>query len=196
MIDVILMETKELIKATITRLLEEHSADEITVKMVCLESGISKQTLYNHYYCVMDAAEDAFRDLFSQFCSGCGDSFSMAEVVRCALQMLSSKRRIAMHLYNSSHRSEFIAMVRNSGSELISDMIDKCASEAGIEISFRDREFMLDFYMYIFMGITENFFRGRMRADPCAIAEKCDAMTRGHMLHSLKNMRDLERGEF
>ncbi len=52
--------TKEKIKKTLLRLLEDHSADQLTVKMVCSEAGISKQTLYNHYLNLMDALEDVF----------------------------------------------------------------------------------------------------------------------------------------
>ena len=52
------MNTKEIIKETILDLLDEHSADEITVKLICMESGLSKQTLYNHYHNWMDANDE------------------------------------------------------------------------------------------------------------------------------------------
>ena len=53
------MTTKERIKTELLKLLDRYSADDLTLKLFCAESGISKQTLYNHYYCLMDAIEAA-----------------------------------------------------------------------------------------------------------------------------------------
>ena len=44
------MTAKQKIKDTILDLLERYPADEITVKMISLESGYSKQPLYHNYY--------------------------------------------------------------------------------------------------------------------------------------------------
>lgn len=38
--------------------LEERSLDSITVSMVCRRAGVNRQTLYNHYYCLMDVYKE------------------------------------------------------------------------------------------------------------------------------------------
>ena len=55
---------------------------------------------------------------------------------------------------------------------------------------------MLNFYMYVFMGIIKDFFEHKMREDTAYIAKRCDAMLRFHIRNSLKNIRDQEKGAF
>ena len=50
--------TKRIIMHSLMSILERKSMDEITVRMVCEKSGVSRQTFYNHYYCLMAVFED------------------------------------------------------------------------------------------------------------------------------------------
>ena len=193
---VVFLTTKENIKTTILALLEKYSADDLTVKMVCMECGISKQTLYNHFRCIMDAVEEAYADRFYSAVTDCDTYVDWVEGFRCTLYMLHSNKSISLHLYNSSHRDEFICMIRKYGTILVKRGIEDCSRDMGIEIKSKDREFMLEFYMYVFMGIVENYLQNKMREDPEYIAGRCDAMMRFHIRCTLRNMRDLENGEF
>ncbi len=87
-------------------------------------------------------------------------------------------------------------MIRKYGIILVKRGIEECSSDIGIRIDERDRSFMVEFYMYVFMGIIENCFQNKMREDPEYIAGRCDAMMRSHMQQTLKNMFELERGNF
>ena len=95
------MTTKESIKNTLLRLLEDHSADQLTVKMVCSEAGISKQTLYNHYFSLMDALEDAFIGEIAKEMENCSTYDSWVQGFRVFLNFLYSRKKVILHIYFS-----------------------------------------------------------------------------------------------
>ena len=43
-------DTAARIREAMMSLLERHSMDDITVRLICGEAGISRQTFYNYYY--------------------------------------------------------------------------------------------------------------------------------------------------
>lgn len=187
--------TKETIKKTLLRLLEEHSADQLSVKMVCIEAGISKQTLYNHYFSLMDALDEAFTGGIAKDMENCSTYDSWVEGFRVFLNFLYSRKKVILHIY-SSYRDEMMCSMRKYGRKLVEKAISDCSGDFDVRVSDKDRGFMLDFYMNIFMGIIRDYLDERMEEDSEYISSRCDAMLRYHIRTSLRNIRDLEKGLF
>jgi AcrR family transcriptional regulator len=190
------MDTKELIRNTLVRLLEDYSFDDLSVKMLCKEAGISKQTLYNHYYSILDALEDSYRIEFTRELGDCNTYDCWVEGFRRFLIFLRNKKRVILHLYFSSHRDEMMDMIRRNGEFLILKGIDDCSKDIEVAAADRDRTFMLNFYTNVLMGIIRDYLDGRMSEDPDYIAGRCDALMRHHIRKSLRNIHDLEKGIF
>ena len=177
-------------------MLEEYSADDLTVKMFCIESGLSKQTLYNHYYCLMDAVDDAYQ---SELKEAMGDSVVYTDWVagfRKLLLHLHARKREYLHIYYSSRRDELIGMIARHGIGLIEQGIRDCARDKGYSVSDREMRFMRRFYMNVFMGIIKDYLDGRMEDDPEYLASMCDAMMRYHIQSTLANLAAMKKGEF
>ena len=190
------MTTKDVIKKTLLKLLETYSVDQLTVKMVCKEAGISKQTLYNHYYSLMDALDDSYKSEFAKALENCNTYSSWVEGFRCFLVFLYSRKKILLHIYFSSHKNDLLAIIRKYGKQLVEKAISDCSRDFDVQVSKKDRDFLLNFYMNIFMGIIQDYFNDRMKESPEYISSRCDALLRHHMRTSLRNIRDLEKGLF
>ncbi len=190
------MTTKEIIKKTLLRLLQDHSADQLTVKMVCKEAWISRQTLYNHYYSLIDALEDAYMSDFAKAMENCNTYDSWVEGFKVFLYFLYSRKKDILHMYFSSYKRELLNIIEKYGGQLIEQAIIDCSKDFDVEVSEKDRNFMLKFYLNIFMGILKNYMDERMDEDPEYIASRCDALLRHHIRTSLRNIRDLENGLF
>ncbi|MCR5181543.1 MAG: TetR/AcrR family transcriptional regulator [Clostridia bacterium] len=190
------MTTKNLIKETLLRLLEDHSCDELTVKMVCKEAGISKQTLYNHYYSLIDALEEAYKSEFESALENCNTYSNWVEGFKSFLRYLHSTKKRILHIYFSSYRDELIRMIRKYGEILVKRGISDCSEDMGIEVDEKDSAFMLSFYMNVFMGIVVDYLDGRMSESPEYIASRCDAMMRSHIHTTLQNIDLIKKGQF
>lgn len=190
------MTTKNLIKETLLRLLEDHSCDELTVKMVCKEAGISKQTLYNHYYSLIDALEEAYKSEFESALENCNTYGNWVEGFNSFLRYLHSTKKRILHIYFSSYRDELIRMIRKYGEILVKRGISDCSEDMRIEVDEKDSAFMLSFYMNVFMGIVVDYLDGRMSESPEYIASRCDAMMRSHIHTTLQNIDLIKKGQF
>lgn len=188
------MRTKDLIKDTLNRLLEEHSCDDLSVKMVCKEAGISKQTLYNHYYSLMDALEDSCKSEFSKALQNCSTYHNWVEGFKCFLCNLHERKCTIFHLYFSSRRDEFLKVISKYVEQLVKKGIEDCSRDIEVTCSEKDKRFMLNFYMYVFMGIVEDFIVDRMNESPEYIVSRCDAMMRYHIRTTLRNIQDMSKG--
>ncbi len=190
------MDTTEKIKDTIMNMLTEHNADDISVKMFAMESGISRQTLYNHYYNLLDAVEDAYRTDLEKGLRGRDTYHNWVEGFRALLMTIYARKDAYLHIYNSSRREDLIQIIGNHGKALVEKGITDCARDKGMVVSDKDRKFMTRFYMNVFMGIIKDFLEGRMTEDPEYIASRCDAMMRHHIRTTLDNIRSIEQGTF
>lgn len=190
------MTTKERIRETLMKMLEEHNADDITVKMFCIDSGLSKQTLYNHYYSLLDAVDDAYKTDIENGLRNCNTYHNWVEGFRKILTILCSRKRAYLHIYNSSKREALIEMISNNGKALVEKGINDCAKDKKVIVSEKDIKFMLRFYMNVFMGIVKDFFDGRMTEDPGYLASRCDVMMRHHIRKTLDNIQAIEQGTF
>ncbi|MGI5875056.1 MAG: TetR-like C-terminal domain-containing protein [Bacillota bacterium] len=181
--------TKKAIRAALLETLSTHSMDDITVKIVAEQAGISRQTLYNYYYCLMDVVEDIFRDELETSIAGRDTYLSWVEGFRGVLEYFHSRRTLFLHVYRSSCREELMRIIERKERDLVSRGIEQCAADHGFVVSDRDREFMLDLYTDVFMGVLGRCFRDGLDIDPDYIAGRCGVM----MDHSIRDtLRRLE----
>ena len=190
------MTTKERLKNSLMGVLDRYPADSITVKLFCLESGLSKQTLYNHYYSLMDAFEDAYRCDLEQGLKGCDTYENWVQGFRQLLHVLKRHERAYIHIFHSSRKEDFLDIIAKYGEKLVLRGIEECSEDMGLPVSPRDREFMLLFYMSAFMGILEHYLEGGMSESTDYIAGRCDALMRHHIRGTLRNIKAIEEGEF
>lgn len=188
--------TKEKIKKTLLKLLEDYSADQLSVKMVCNEASISKQTLYNHYSSLIDALDEAFIVDISKKMENCSTYDCWVEGFRVFLNFLLSNKKVILHIYFSSYRLELLSTMEKYWRQLVEKAISDCSGDFDVRVSDKDRGFMLDFYMNVFMGIIRDYLDERMEESTEYISSRCDAMLRYHIRTSLRNIRDLEKGLF
>ena len=138
------METKDQIKQTLLKLLEQYPADDVTVKMFCIESGLSKQTLYNHYGNLMDALEDAYRSDFAAWLAGYDTYHEWVEGFRRVLELLHDKRDVYLHVYHSSRREDLLSMIDKYGRVLVLRGIDDARRIRGMQSAKRTKRSCCD----------------------------------------------------
>ena len=168
--------TRNSIKRSLLALLEQHSMDEITVRMVCDGAGISRQALYNHYYCLPDVLEEALVDRMNEAAAELGTYHTWSACFEAILNSLLRQKAVLLHVYRSNARGELMGMLENYGARLVKKGISQCAEDMGIAVTEQDRTFMLRLYMHTFMGVIGQWLEEGMQLSPEFIASRCDAM--------------------
>ncbi|SFQ41275.1 transcriptional regulator, TetR family [Lachnospiraceae bacterium XBB1006] len=187
---------KEVLRKAFLDVLEAYNMDDITVKMVVIESGVSKQTLYNHYGGLVDILEDIYKN---EIFGAVIERYSYREWVEGFEKMLlyfQSRKKAFLHIYDSSYRREFLNMIRKHGVVLIQDGLDALSKERNLVLDKKDETFMMNYYLHVFLGIIELYFQSNMAEDPSYLTSRLDVMMRDHMKNSLDNIKKLYSGEF
>lgn len=180
--------TRENLQEALIALLEERSPDSVTVKMVCQRAGVSRQALYNHYYCLPDVFHDTlFREL-EAVTADCNTYLTWAVGFREILQYLEGRKAVILHVFHSSWRDELLRMLEQFGSRLVSRGIAQCAADLRLVATEQDKTFLLRLYMYAFMGVVRQWLEEGMRLTPEYIADRCEAVMHRSIRETLRRL--------
>lgn len=185
------MASKEKIKTTLIELLEKYSADHLTVKMVCMEAKISKQTLYNNYYGILEAVEDVIGDFIEEAMKDFHRTSNWFDGIRSVLRMLSDRKAVVMHLYDSRYRQDVLAAISGSIRPVIENGIRECARDAKVEVDDHDQTIMADMYIDVFMGLISRYLDNRMTDDPDRLVYVYETMMTNRTIETLNSINEL-----
>lgn len=160
------MTAKNKIKTTLLRLLETYPADELTVKMICNEAQVSKQSLYNNYYGILAAVEDVIEDLINDAARDCRNTEKWFAGIHSVLQMFAERRNIINHLYNSKYKQDMLNAVSRCISPIIEAGILDQAHTYGVDIDDNDKAVISGLYTDVFIGLITRYLNNRMSQDP------------------------------
>ena len=183
---------RDKIRNTILKLLDAHSADELSVKMVCADAGISKQTLYNNYYGILGAIEEAVGELLEEATAGYTDNHDWIPGLRSILYMIASRKNLFNHLYNSKYREDLLKIIYINLGPIVAAGVVDCAEKTDSEIDERTEKILTGFYMDICMGIIGRFIHDKMSENPEKLVQIYNTILEDHDTKSvLKNLSAL-----
>ena len=168
------------------------NADDLSVKLVCNEAGISKQTLYNKYYGVLGAIEELVFDLMEDAAKDYAGSEMWAEQIRAVLQMLIDNKDVFMHLYFSKYKDDLLGMINARVQPMVGLCMDKYAEEAGVVLDDFDKKILVAYFMDVYIGGFNRFMRNRLSDDPDYIISRYKVLVRGHAIDAIRKFAELK----
>ena len=184
--------TRENLQGALLELLKERSLDDITAKMVCQRAGVSRQTLYNHYYCLMDIYQEVLLQDLETATTGCNTYLTWADGYRVILECLERHRADVLHVFRSSYREELLQTLERFGGGLVGRGIEQCAADLNLRAPDEDKEFLQNLYMHAFMGVIRHWLEKGMRLSPAYMASRCEAVMHHSIRDSLKRLEQME----
>ena len=154
--------TRELIKEKSYGLFVRKGFKEVTMKDICLETGLSRGGLYRHF----DSTAAVFEEIFSELSAHAGDEFKegmdKGKDARIMLRYLLKARRdemlekdktlsLAMYEYSQSVSKSFFEELNEKGKARWMDFI-RYGKERG-EFRKVDEAKMADLILYSYQGV-------------------------------------------
>jgi len=94
------MNKQETIKSTLRKLMESLSLKDITVQLICKESGINRQTFYYHYKDINDVLVDYF---LSENIEGLESSTNWSTLIHAVLVYAGKNRQMILKALKSDN---------------------------------------------------------------------------------------------
>ena len=185
------MRARERIKKTLLELLKTNSADQLAVKTLVMESHVSKQTLYNNFYGILDAVSEAVCNLVDEAAGDCFTHDTWMDGLLSILKMFEENREIMLHLWQSKWRYEVLNSVADHIYPVIVSGINDCGKKAGLNVNDNDKETMAGLYLDIFMGLVQRYMSERMAQDPERLVRIYESILEKDTSNGLKRISEL-----
>ena len=186
--------TKKGIMDSFVELAEEMPIDKITIKKVCDNCGINRNTFYYYYQDLYALKEEIIyvkaQKLFSNL------DFSTSESWKGSLRIIGAYARknevFIRNLFNSMGRDAFGDYIVDAVSKLaykyICTIYDEEIAPKGIKVSDKDKRRLAYFFSKIFAETTVEWIRGKSSLDPVDTLEHGIEMLDGVAELMLTNM--------
>jgi hypothetical protein len=187
------MRARDKIKLTIIKLLKDNPADQLTIKTLLMEANVSKQSLYNNFYGILDAVCETVCDLFDE---AAGEYFGQEDWMtglKETLRMLNERRDVMMHLWNSKWRYDILNALSDHVYPIILNGLDECEERSGITVTDEDKRVVAGLYQDIVMGLLMRYMHERMEHNPEDLIAVYEAILEKDTAYGLKRISSLRK---
>ena len=155
--------TKKAIMLSLLELLKTMSIDKVTVKDICDECEINRNTFYYYYKDIYDVLNSIFMQEIEENLRDVAKDDSFYEKYSKAASLLAQYKDVVIHVYNSKNRDIITNYLEKMTAEVVKSYIAR--KSEGQNISEKDLEFMSYFYGYAIIGSTYKWIESGMQAD-------------------------------
>ena len=149
--------TKRAIMLSLLKLLKQKSVDKVTVKDICDECEINRNTFYYYFKDIYDVLNNIFMEEIEKNLREAGSNGSFYEEYSRAAAILVEYKDVVIH------RDIITNYLEKMTAEVVRSYI--AAKSEGENISEKDLEFMSYFYGYAIIGSTYKWIESGMQAD-------------------------------
>ncbi|MBQ7548571.1 MAG: TetR/AcrR family transcriptional regulator C-terminal domain-containing protein [Clostridia bacterium] len=156
-------QTKELIKTTFLRLLDEMPLSKITVRTIVEACGINRNSFYYHFQDIPSLLEEIVRDECNKIIADYPTIESFEDCVVAAVSFAKQNKRAVMHMYNSTNRDIYERYLWETCKYVVNTYFNTVFPESSI--SEADREIITGYYESLSFGIIAKWLENGMKGD-------------------------------
>ncbi|NCB74026.1 MAG: TetR family transcriptional regulator [Clostridia bacterium] len=174
-------------------LLAKQSIDKITVKEICAQCNVNRQTFYYYFTDIMDIFKYVFFkelscDIAQNRTFGTWEGGFLA-----TMNYLKNNTKLVLHVYNSSYWPEANAFFAGLSNKLMLDVVDECIENLGVTITEKNKNFIINFYRRVFNGLFVDWVNEGMEEEPQVMLNKLLLMISGSIRRSVIAFVDYEK---
>lgn len=155
--------TKQAIKESFVKLLDQRPVNQITVKDIVEDCGVNRNSFYYHFSDIPSMVTEIFNERADAIIARYGTVDTMEECLRSAIEFVLAHKRAVLHLYRSASRD----MVEDYLMRICRHAVERYAETAigEVSISPEDREILIRFFQCECFGQAIAWLNDGMRYD-------------------------------
>ena len=176
------IDTKQMITEKLFELLSREKSENVTVKRLVEECGISRQTFYYHFKDIIDVMEWGCRQALKDDLETGLKAESPREAITVFVTNTVNRRAAVSHLLASPHGSDFLQLMQKTVKTYLWEMFGRMFPNS--QLSVADTEAVLDFFTGGITGlILGNYSKRNLDTD--ALVDQIDRLLSGEMRAAL-----------
>ncbi|WP_027633728.1 TetR/AcrR family transcriptional regulator [Clostridium hydrogeniformans] len=173
-------------------LLNQKSIDKITVKDICAQGGVNRQTFYYYFKDIMDILSfTIFKELSVEIAQN--RTFeTWEEGFIATMNYMKKNSKMILHIYNSSYWDEAKTYFVDFSNNLLYNVVKECVNSMGVKLQDKNKVFIVNFYRHIFNGLMLDWVSEGMKEEPEIILRKLLLMITGSIPRSVTAFAEYE----
>jgi AcrR family transcriptional regulator len=155
--------TRNAIKETFIRLLEERPLTDITVKDIVETCGINRNSFYYHFQDIPTLLEEIVMEEAEDIIQKYPTINSMVECFDALIEFASHRKRAIMHIFRSVKREVFEHYLMKVSEHFVRVYMDMALRDQAI--GEQDKETIIRYYKCVCFGLTIGWLNDGMDAE-------------------------------
>ncbi len=155
--------TKKLLADSLKKLLMQKTLDRITVKEICAEAKVNRQTFYYNFHDIYDLMDWILREELERVFKPEETAKAWQEGIDSIFEYVRENRRFISNAFHSVTRAALENHLKQRFRPIIREVIDERSK--GIAISDENKEFITDVYAMALIGIMYEWIEGGMEKE-------------------------------
>ena len=156
--------TKNAIKKSFMKLLNQKQVNKITVKEIVEDCGINRNSFYYHFDDIPALIEEIFNDQVDEFVGRDIKSENIYDNLMDAIRFSLENRTAMLHIFNSPNRQLFDRYINRVANRTVTRFFYKMTDEAE-KISEDDKEALVMYYTSLLIGFVVEWLSDGMKYD-------------------------------
>ena len=171
--------TKEAIKASFMKLLNEQPLNKISVRSISEDCGINRNSFYYHFENIPDLIESIITDRVDFLVKKYPTINSIDECFNVAFERLLENKKAVLHIYNSVNRDIYERYTLKICEYVVSSYVTTVFTTS--DISENDRKILIKFFKCQLFGMCIEWISTGMNNDAISefhrLMELCHGLT-------------------
>ena len=179
--------TKRALETSLKKLLLQKPLNKITINDITEDCGVNRMTFYYHFKDIYDLVDWIMVEDAAKALEGRQSFENWTDAFLDILHQVQDNKVLVMNVYRSVSREQLEQYLYKLLDSMLRDFVDRSAQ--GFTVQDSDKQFIIDFYKYGFVGLALEWIRRDMKADPAIMAERLNTIMQGDLKRALQRFR-------
>ena len=162
-------------------MLLEKPLNKITINDITEDFVVNRMTFYYHFKDIYDLVDWILAEDAAKAMEGRRGFGTWSEAYLDVLRQLQDNKTLVLNVYRSVGREQ----VEQYLYKMLDPLLRMFVERENIPVQEEDKQFIIDFYKYGFVGMVLEWIRRDMKTEPAIMAERLNTMMQGDLKRAL-----------
>ena len=173
--------TKRALEASLKKLLLQKPLNKITINDITEDCGVNRMTFYYHFKDIYDLVDWILTEDAIKAMEGCQSFDTWTEAFLDILHQIRDNKTLVLNVYRSLGREQ----VEQYLYKMLDPLLRMFIERENIPVQEEDKQFIIDFYKYGFVGMVLEWIRKDMKTDPVLLTQRLNKLLHGGIRRTL-----------
>lgn len=156
--------TKDAIKKSFMKLLNQKQVNKITVKEIVEDCGINRNSFYYHFDDIPSLIEEIFNEQADELVSRQSKNDSIYDSILVAIDFALQNKTAMLHIYNSANRDLFDRYLNRVAERTVLEFFEQLTEEDR-KVREEDKRAVVLYYKSLLVGFVVEWLSSGMKYD-------------------------------